>query len=275
MQRENLDNLLIAKQKNFVISGTPGAGGKPRKWIMHRPINKIPITFVGHARRRLVKTIPPIERFEASGMSPERALIRSESAAENFMGILKIDRRKDWSSTLTRMREYSILIFIDGIKLHCTKLIETRTYIHEVSIVFKINFSYIYSSFKNRSLKDFKRNSNKYLYVPLHTYPRWIPCDIGAVQVYAFEFTFAFYVVHESAIESRVREEREREREMRIYRVLKNLPSTGSEIRSNFRFVTTDTRPRGIQSRYVLINVSPARSSLRYRFHVVISIVIN
>lgn len=96
---------------------------------MHRPINKIPITFVGHARRRLVKTIPPIERFEASGMSPKRALICSESAVENFMGILKIDRRKDWSSTLARMREYSILIFIDGMKLCCTKLIETRTHI--------------------------------------------------------------------------------------------------------------------------------------------------
>jgi len=28
----------------------------------------------------------------------------------------------------------------------------------------------------------------------LHAYPRWIPCDIGLVQVYvAFEFMFAFY----------------------------------------------------------------------------------
>lgn len=62
---------------------------------MQRPINKIPITLVGHARRRLVKTIPPIERLGASEMSPERALIHSESAAENFTGILKIDRRKD------------------------------------------------------------------------------------------------------------------------------------------------------------------------------------
>lgn len=82
---------------------------------------------------------------------------------------------------------------------------------HEVNIVFKINFHY--SSLKNhRSLNDFKRNGNKYPYVPLHTYPRWIPRDIGAAQVYAaFEFTFAFYAVHESAIESRVREEKERE----------------------------------------------------------------
>lgn len=66
---------------------------------MQRPINKIPITLVGRARRRLVKTISPIERLEASGMSPERALIRSESDTENSTGILKLDRRKDWSLT--------------------------------------------------------------------------------------------------------------------------------------------------------------------------------
>jgi len=62
---------------------------------MQRSINKIPITLVRHARRRLVKTIPPIERLEASRISPKRALICSESAAENFTSILKIDRGKD------------------------------------------------------------------------------------------------------------------------------------------------------------------------------------
>jgi len=44
-------NLLIAEQE-FVLSETPGASEKLRRWIMQRPINKIPITLVGRARRK-------------------------------------------------------------------------------------------------------------------------------------------------------------------------------------------------------------------------------
>lgn len=59
-------------------------------------------------------------------MNPERALIRSESAAENSTGILKIDRRKDWSPTSKNTVISSVdVTFLDGIKMRCIKLIDT------------------------------------------------------------------------------------------------------------------------------------------------------
>jgi len=69
---------------------------------MQRPINKIPITLVGRARRRLVKTILSTERLEASGMSPKRALIRSGISYGKFYGHIE-DRSEKLLVPLLRM----------------------------------------------------------------------------------------------------------------------------------------------------------------------------
>lgn len=111
-------------------------------------------------------------------------------------------------------------------------------------------------------LNDNGNNARIYLYIhvsAMNSARYWCRLSLRDVRVY-------FCVLRDSrVIESWGKRERERERKMHEFlSSARKFTSTAPEIRSNFRFATTNTRLRGIRSGYVLINVSPASLVARF-----------